>query len=49
VFAPVGVITKELPAQIEALFTAMVGVAFTETVDTTLFDTQPLAVEPASV
>ena len=42
VTAPVGVITTELPKQIVALFTAKVGVAFTDTVDTTVFEAAQL-------
>ena len=41
--APAGIRATELPEQMVALFTAMVGVVFTDTVDTTAFKAaQPL-------
>ena len=40
--APVGTIATELPEQIVALLTARVGVVFTETVDTTVFEAAQL-------
>ena len=42
--APVGTMARELPEQIVALLTAKVGVAFTETVDTTVFDAAQLLI-----
>ena len=45
--AAVGVITTELPEQIVALFTAMLGVVFTNTVATAVFEeTQLLVLVP---
>jgi hypothetical protein len=47
--APVGVIVNELPEQMVALFTASVGVVFTDTVDTTVLTAaQPLAPVPVT-
>ena len=42
--APVGTIATELPEQMVALLTARVGVVFTETVDTTVFEATQLLV-----
>ena len=40
--APVGTMATELPEQMVALLTARVGVAFTDTVDTTVFEAAQL-------
>jgi hypothetical protein len=46
VFAPLGVIVNESPAQIEPLFTVTIGKEFTVTELTASFDTQPLISVP---
>ena len=42
--APVGTMATELPEQMVALLTPRVGVVFTETVDTTVFEAAQLFV-----
>ena len=49
VFAPLGEIVKELPEQIEPLFTEIIGVALTVTVLTAVLDpTQPNELVPVT-
>ena len=43
VLAPVGTMANEFPEQMVALFTESVGLALTDTVDTTVFE----AIQPA--